>query len=236
MLPARCYFCGAAGDLGYVDLCSRCHASLPWLPGGIPPTVSAAAADGSGHAAVVSAFAYAAPVDAALKALKFGGDRAAARMLGTLLAMAVTSAVTAGRLVLPDLLLPVPLHPRRLADRGFNQAGLVAGHAGAWLRRPVRDDWLRRERSTLAQTALHAAERRRNVAGAFAATPRACAALRAGPTLRAGMALRVALIDDVMTTGATLEAASAALLQAGPVEVQRWSVATPMPSHSTSPT
>jgi predicted amidophosphoribosyltransferase len=204
--------------------------------------VSAAPADGSGHGAAVSAFAYAAPVDAALKALKFGGDRAAARMLGTLLAMAVTSAVTAGRLVLPDLLLPVPLHPRRLAERGFNQAGLIARHAGAWLRRPVRDDWLRRERSTLAQTALHAAERRRNVAGAFAATPRASAALRAGPTLRAGrtlragMALRVALIDDVMTTGATLEAAREALLQAGPVEVQRWSVATPMPSHSTSPT
>jgi ComF family protein len=227
--PPRCYFCAASGDLGCIDLCARCHGGLPWLATpvrGVDPAAGRSAHDGP----VLAALNYAAPVDTALKALKFGADRAAARVLGVLLAGVAGAAIAAGRLTPPQFLLPVPLHPSRLAERGFNQAHLLASHAGRWLRLPVRDDWLQRLRPTLPQTSLHAGERRHNVASAFAVTPPLQAALRLRP-LRC-----VALLDDVMTTGATLEAARAALLGAGVAEVQRWSVATPMPTHSARPT
>ena len=229
LLPPRCYFCGAPGDLGCVDLCACCHRGLPWL-GAAAAASDPAACRSASDSAVIAALHYAAPVDEALKALKFGGDRAAARVLGTLLAGVAGTAIAARRLAAPQYLLPVPLHPSRLAARGFNQAHLLARQAGRWLGVPVRDAWLRRLRPTVPQTSLHAEERRRNVASAFAVTPRLHAVLRQGP-LRC-----IALLDDVMTTGATLEAARAALLAAGVAQVQRWSVATPMPTHSARPT
>jgi len=221
-LPARCYFCGDPGDLGAVDLCSHCVDRLPWLE------APQRGASGTGPMAV-SAFAYAEPIDRALKALKFGGDRAAARVLGALLAAVVSRAISAGLLRTPDVLLPIPLHANRLATRGFNQAGLLAQQTALWLQRPVLRRGLVRVRSTQPQTALHAAERRCNVAGAF----RPATALQ---RLAVRKPLRIALVDDVTTTGATLEAARAALQQGGVAEVQLWSVATAMPSHTVIPT
>ena len=179
---------------------------------------------------VISAFAYASPVDDALKRLKFGGDRAAARVLGTLVAMAVTRAIALERLRMPEWLLPVPLHPQRLADRGFNQAALLAMQIGRWLQRPVLRHGLVRTRATRPQTALSAAERRDNVVGAFRLSP---SSIR---RLASDVPRSVAVIDDVSTTGATLEAARAALLQAGVEEVQLWSVATAIPNHTIMPT
>lgn len=232
-LPARCYFCDGRGDLGPIDLCSRCHDALPWLA--VP----------RGSTTIISAFVYAAPVDHALKALKFGSDRAAARVLGALVAIAVTRAISLDRTRLPELLMPVPLHPQRLVDRGFNQAALLAVQIGRWLQRPILRNALVRTRATRAQTALSASERRVNVAGAFQLSP--SFARRCGSATRPGGAgvstasrsvtpRSVALIDDVSTTGATLEAARAALLQAGVEEVQLWSVATAIPSHTIMPT
>ncbi|MBM4209285.1 MAG: ComF family protein [Gammaproteobacteria bacterium] len=222
-LPARCYFCDGRGDLGPLDLCGRCHRALPWLA--VP----------HGSTAVISAFVYAAPVDTALKALKFAGDRAAARVLGALVAMAATRAIALERLRPPQLLVPVPLHPQRLADRGFNQAALLAMQIGRWLQRPVLRDGLVRTIATRPQTALSASERRDNVVGAFqlsaSFTRQSASATHRGNTLRS-----VALIDDVSTTGATLEAARAALLQVGVEDVQLWSVATAIPNHTIMPT
>lgn len=214
-LPARCYFCSARGDLGPIDLCSICWASLPWFTD-------------KADAGQISAFRYADPVDQALKALKFSGDRRAARLLGTLLAVAVHGRHTAPEL--PDLLLPVPLHATRLAQRGFNQALLIARHAAHPLRRPIEIDWLTRVRATQPQTALHAAARRQNVAGAFVVASH----LRA--RLRQRKIRCVALVDDVMTTGATLDAARTVLLEAGVREVQLWSVARAMPASTVMPT
>ena len=102
-----------------------------------------------------------------------------------------------------DLILPVPLHPRRLRERGYNQAGLLAERVGQALGKPVAHDVLYRTRHTMSQTRLDADERRRNVEGAFACR---------GSGLRGQ---RVLLIDDVCTTGATLEACSVALYAGG---------------------
>ena len=107
-----------------------------------------------------------------------------------------------------DAVVPVPLHPARLAERGFNQAEVLAAPcARAWAR-PLVTGALVRTRPTRPQTELDAAERGANVAGAFAVRR---------PAALAG--LRVLLIDDVLTTGATARAAAPALREVGAAAV-----------------
>jgi len=229
LIPPRCLFCGQAADLGPVDLCSDCLSALPW-------------AQDHGHFADVNVpFEYESPVDEALRALKFHGDLCPARVFGALLAGAAATAWRR-RLArpdptdpapppgLPDLFVPVPLHLDRLHERGFNQAERLARQAARWLGRPVAPRLLERRRATAPQTSLEAADRRRNVAGAFAPAPAAASWLRRQPR-----AIRhVALVDDVLTTGATAEAAAAALRQAGLPTVSIWAVARPV-SNSFTP-
>ncbi len=107
----------------------------------------------------------------------------------------------------PELIVPVPLHPARLREREFNQAEVLATLAGARLGLPV-SDCLRRRRYTFTQTNFHREERFHNLAGAFE--------LRRGAPV-AGR--RVALVDDVLTTGSTADACAAALREAGAVAV-----------------
>lgn len=102
-----------------------------------------------------------------------------------------------------DVLVPVPLHKRRLQERGYNQAALLARELGRLVTLPVVERVLRRERYTRVQVGLSARERRENVAGAFHCLD---GAMRG---------CRVLLIDDVCTTGATLEACAVALRQEG---------------------
>jgi len=102
-----------------------------------------------------------------------------------------------------DVLVPVPLHKRRLQERGYNQAALLAREMGRLVSLPVVEGVLRRERETRVQVGLSARERRENVAGAFRCSD---GAMRGD---------RVLLIDDVCTTGATLEACAVALRQQG---------------------
>lgn len=211
-LPARCYFCDSEGDLGPVDLCAACLATLPW--------VAAARSDEPTLCALV----YREPIDEALKALKYQSDRRAARLFGALLAAA------AQQREIPDVLIPVPLHDERVRTRGYNQSWLIAQHVGYWLQRRVQPHWITRVRDTPSQTGLHAAERRLNVAGAFVARPDLHGEAD-GFRHR-----RVAVVDDVTTTGATFEAVTEALRAAGVVDVQRWAVAKAMPTNSTSPT
>ncbi len=102
-----------------------------------------------------------------------------------------------------EVIVPVPLHPRRRRERGYNQAALLALRLGEGVGLPVLTDALRRVRNTRSQTRLNARQRRQNVAGAFAC---------AGEGVRGQ---RVLLVDDVCTTGATLEACSIALKEGG---------------------
>jgi len=132
-------------------------------------------------------------------ALKYGGWRLAAGPMADCI-----RAAAGARLKRLDALVPVPLGRTRQRERGHNQAALLAQALGAALGVPVLDGALRRTRETRTQTRLSPADRRRNVEGAFAA---------AGPALTG---LAVALVDDVLTTGATLGSATTALARQEP--------------------
>jgi ComF family protein len=156
----------------------------------------------------LSAFRYAAPIDQAVQRLKYSADFLAARWLGDAMAAAARSRAPA----LPDLLLPVPLHRGRLLRRGYNQAQELARVIGRELGIANRPRLARRVRATADQIGQSAHDRRRNLRGAFAVD----AAVRGK---------RVALIDDVMTTGSTLAELARACRAAGAIEVQAWTVA-----------
>jgi ComF family protein len=132
-------------------------------------------------------------------ALKYDGRRSLARPLADLMRQRGADVIAGGEVV-----VPVPLHHSRLRERGFNQAADLARHLGL----PVLSA-LRRVRATATQTSLPAAQRHRNVRQAFVATRRVHAIRNS----------RVILVDDVCTTGATLEACARALKEAGVAHV-----------------
>ncbi|MGC9457033.1 MAG: ComF family protein [Halothiobacillaceae bacterium] len=141
--------------------------------------------------------------------LKFSGDLAAARPL----VESLQAAVASGRddQPLPDALLPVPLHPRRLAERGFNQAERLARPLSKQLGVPLSLNSLRRGVATAAQSQLDARARRRNVRGAFAVC---------GPVPD-----HVAIVDDVVTTGSTVSEIARILRRAGCKRIEVWAAA-----------
>jgi ComF family protein len=142
-----------------------------------------------------------------LHALKYRG----ARRLGRTLALALVDELHDAALDV-DALVPVPLHSRRLRERGFNQAAEVARSLGRALERPVLLAGIRRRGAQAAQTGHGALERLENVASAFAVERNLAGA-------------RLAIVDDVVTTGATVNALAAALRRAGAARCDVWAVA-----------
>ncbi len=209
--PPRCLVCGESGH-GGLDLCPPCATGLPLNAPACPRCALPlpAQAEACGHClrrpppqhGTRAVFVYRTPLDRLLPRVKFHADLACARLLATLMAREMA---TADR---PQALVPVPLHRARLRQRGFDQALELARPLSRLLAVPLRTDALQRVRATQAQTRLDAAARRRNLRGAFAV----------GPALPA----HVALVDDVMTTGATVEAATRVLLRAGVERVDVW--------------
>jgi ComF family protein len=201
LLPPRCVLCGALGQAPCIDLCAGCEQSLPVTA--MPCIAVPLPLERS-----FAPFTYGYPLDHLVHALKYRGQLAVARVLGGLLGQRI-EALALG--VAIDVLVPVPLHPRRHAERGFNQSVEIANWVAKRLRRTVDESIAARCRDTPPQVGLRAEERRRNLAGAFSAAPGV-------------RGLRVAIVDDVYTTGATLLELGQALHHAGARSVEAWCV------------
>lgn len=209
-----CLLCGATAHSS--SLCDACHTSLPRHDMPACPSCALPTIDGNlcGHclkkaphfARTLAAFSYGFPVDALIQALKYGSNLAAAGPLAQPLAQrALTQA-------LPDLLIPMPLHPARLKERGFNQSVEIAKILARKLDIPVAPDACAKVRDTAPQASLPLKERSSNVKGAFA-----CSIDLSGK--------RIALVDDVMTSGATLNELAKTLEKQGAAEINAWVVA-----------
>lgn len=215
--PPACLLCGARSTQ---SLCPGCHTDLPWHRQPQCPQCALPTPDGQLCGTCLkrppafdrthAALAYAFPLDRMIPRLKYHGQLAIAPALGECLAEAVADAPR------PDRLIAMPLHATRIRERGFNHATEIARTAARQLGLPLDLASCRRARDTPPQMGLKHDARRRNVRGAFA-----CQGDVQG--------LRIALIDDVMTTGTTLDELASTLKQAGAREVSCWVVARTLP-------
>lgn len=213
LFPPTCQVCQTRGDF---PLCAGCRAGFPLIR---PPVCQKCGRPLRGPPDLVftcvpcrhrrtyftcarAVGIYDGPLRGAIHAVKFGGCRAMAGPLGRLMAEVVA---TDSRMY-ADLVVPVPLHPRRLRERGFNQAELLAEEVGCYLDVPVWSTALARVKETATQVGLGRAHRRANVRGAFEAATRVEADC-------------VLLVDDVVSTGFTAVECARALRAAGTREV-----------------
>jgi ComF family protein len=233
-LPQRCELCAAVSGTDLV--CGACTRALPWLTSACPvcalPTSGTAArtpagaicghclSDPPAFDATIAAFSYAFPVDRLIHAFKYQGRLALAEWCAdAILARRERHERTPGvDLSRPHRLVAMPLAVERQRERGYNQALEIARVVGARIGVPILRRGLMRIRATPPQAALPWAERAKNVRGAFA-----CDVDLAG--------LTVALVDDVMTTGASVAEAARTLKASGAARVENWIVArTPPPA------
>ena len=209
LFPKSCLGCGREGQF----ICYKCHRSLPRV---IPPVCPRCGKSQAGDAVCPSCVTWKSHIDGirspfrfegvmrqAVHELKYRNLRALAAPLAGLMSDYLTSQQVPG-----DLLIPVPLHPKRLRERGYNQSELLAREMGKLVSLPVARDTVIRTRGTPPQArTLSLEDRRRNVAGAFSCR---------GDALRD---TRVVLIDDVATSAATLDACAGAIKAAGAASV-----------------
>lgn len=208
----RCLLCGESGAEGR-DLCRACAQALPWndsaclrcaLPLSAPGICGACLQRPPPLTETHAAFVYGFPLDRLVPRFKFHNDLAAGRLLSELMLQGVSG------LPKPSALVPVPLHDSRLRQRGYDQARELAKSLARALQIPLLSEVLVRTRATAPQSELDASARQRNLRRAFEVRPDAV------------LPDHVVLIDDVMTTGATLEAAAKRLRRAGVARVDAW--------------
>lgn len=228
--PGICVLCRRRSRCD-VDLCWECEAAFEHNERACP-VCAEPAPSGSESAEVcgacivapppwtvtVAPFIYGAPLSRVVEGLKSGNGLREARILGGLLGPAIRARYR--RDVLPDALIPMPLTRRRRRQRGYNQAELLASVVGRAVNRPVLKGKLVRTRHTPPQRTLPRSARLRNVRGVF--DVRRTVRERVFARTAEAMPKRVALVDDVTTTGATVRSASETLRAAGVEEVHVW--------------
>lgn len=211
-LTAPCLLCSAPAKKS--NLCADCRADLPWLdanqcsrcahPLPAPGLCGRCISDPPHYDHVIAACRYAFPLDGLIQAYKYSGRLVAGTALASLLANRVQQR--------PDLIVPIPLTAQRLRERGFNQALELARALGKQTGVPVHAQLCVKTRDTLPQTRLPWKERRKNIRGAF--------------VVEGGVAdCHVAVVDDVLTTGATLSELARNLKRAGAATVTGYVVA-----------
>lgn len=219
LLPAQpCLLCGQMSHDGL--WCQPCDAALPYLtashcqvcavptPGG--RTCGRCLRKPPHYSHTTAVFAYAYPLDRLIQEMKFHERLVLAEAFAAKLAQQMD------RSALPDRLIAMPLHPARLRERGFNQSLLLARALSRKLKIELLPNACRRLRDTHPQASLPWAARKKNMRNAFV-----CDADLNG--------LHVALIDDVLTTGASLDALAGATRRRGATEVSAWVIARTLP-------
>jgi ComF family protein len=226
LLPPRCVLCRRPGQPPAFDLCADCEVEIPVVPDpcrrcGLPCNTACARPDDGcarcraldlPYVQCVAPWAYEFPVTQLVQALKYDGALANARVFGTRMAGLASGQAEDPR-CRSALVVPMPLHPSRLVERGFNQSHEIARVLSRLLDLRLAGQGLRRVRATAPQVGLSRLERAGNLRGAFVAD----AQLLAGR--------HVVLVDDVVTTGSTAIEASSTLRAAGAASVAVWAVA-----------
>ena len=220
LLPPTCVLCGAPGALG-LDLCQGCLADLPHnrhpcsrcahpLPWDLQASGVCGACQGQPPPQDTShiPFLYQDAIPSLVIGAKFHGRLNLARLLGLCLARSLRQEGISR----PDIIIPVPLHPRRMRERGYNQALEIARALSRELAIPVDPSLCARLRATPPQVGLEREERRHNVRGAFGVI---------GPVA----ARHLVILDDVVTTGGTAGELARVLRQAGAARIDLWAVA-----------
>ncbi len=213
--PPRCILCGAKG-LGDQDLCMGCYADFlkidnPCLQCGLPvagivPLTCGQCQKKTPHYdQVIGEYIYAKPFSSLLVGLKFNDKLNNARLLADLM----YASIQQHSCTLPEMIIPVPLHAKRTRERGFNQALELSRILAKQLAIDLNYTTCHRVRITQAQSALNAKQRRSNVKGAF--------------ELMSPLQVKhIAIVDDVMTTGSTVNELAKVLKAAGVERVDVW--------------
>jgi len=220
-MPAQpCVLCGSMNRAGL--WCVACDSTLPYLNMPHCPVCALPTPTGKvcGHCLshpplfthTTAVFGYAFPLDKLIQAMKYGEQLALASAFAGKLAQHIDQAA------LPDYVIPMPLHPAKLRERGFNQSLLLAAKIMSMHSLKLLPDACQRVRDTPPQSALPWKERKKNIRNAFR-----CDIDLTGK--------RIALVDDVLTTGASLNALAEAVQLRGAKEISTWVVARTLPHH-----
>ena len=221
--PPYCALCGGAGQAAGIDLCDACEADLPSNEHccercGEPLQHALADAGRLCGACLrraprfdssVIPFRYAYPMDHMIRRFKYGRAIALGRVLGELFARRLSALAPQAR---PQLLIPVPLAQQRFVERGYNQAIVLAEHIHRGSGISISTDLLVRTRNTREQAGLTQRERHVNIRRAFTLTRKPAVA-------------HVAIVDDVVTTGSTVDEIARVLKRAGVKHVEVWAIA-----------
>lgn len=216
LFPIRCVHCGAIGE----QICARCNPLIQWIMMpfcqycGIPGSTSThhTCIDRTVLEQIRTATIFSGPIRKALHALKYRNNRSLANLLVTLSSPYWPIASWG-----IDCIVPIPMGLDRLKERGYNQAELIARSISELANIPMENHIIMRTRETRSQVGLALDERKRNLEGAFSS--------------RDIQGRRILLVDDVCTTGATMQECAKALRKAGAVSVHAVAIARAVPTY-----